>query len=490
MAIVNNMPNLIPFLKVFTMKTIYYSILVFSLGFLLIVDSILCYADLRYYLDLPDSIVQCNVDSILLEGPQGFTAYMWNTGDTTINLWAKSDGQYNLKVKDNMNNIIEDSVYVNMLNFQLLVSDSVLNPGESAMLAVQINSQPLMPIYVDSLVAYYPLDGSVQDFSWFGNHGISYGAVPTYDRFGQPASAYSFNGTTHWVRVENSSSLNIHGDSSISICAWVKTTKSENQGIVCKWGSSGMEDDQYFLAIQDNHYWFGLSDESTTVSSVSDVMIDAWVFICGVYNSKENLSKIFINGVMENAMLLDFSIFNTPQYIAIGGWDNPSFSGALDDIRIYRGALSQDNILQLYNQVDSRENEYSILWTTGETSEVITAYPTSDSIFGVMVSDGINSCYKEVQIKVNPVSLEENEIEYHKMIISPNPVNHTATIDLRTYNFIPQEITIRNYQGLLVRKYQTSSQQIDLDLSWLKPGIYILIASDRSNSKKLKFIKQ
>lgn len=44
------------------------------------------------------------------------------------------------------------------------------------------------------LVAYYPFNGDVRDESGNGNHGMANGAALTTDRFGNPNSAYSFDG--------------------------------------------------------------------------------------------------------------------------------------------------------------------------------------------------------------------------------------------------------------------------------------------------------
>ena len=45
----------------------------------------------------------------------------------------------------------------------------------------------------DGLVAYYPFNGNANDESGNGYNGTVYGATLTYDRFGNPNSAYSFN---------------------------------------------------------------------------------------------------------------------------------------------------------------------------------------------------------------------------------------------------------------------------------------------------------
>lgn len=51
----------------------------------------------------------------------------------------------------------------------------------------------------NGLIAYYPLDGTANDESGFGNNGTVFGASLTTDRFGVPGRAYYFNGTNDYI---------------------------------------------------------------------------------------------------------------------------------------------------------------------------------------------------------------------------------------------------------------------------------------------------
>ena len=51
----------------------------------------------------------------------------------------------------------------------------------------------------DDMVAYYPFDGNVRDASGNGNDGINVGATLTENRFGQPSSAYYFDGSDDFI---------------------------------------------------------------------------------------------------------------------------------------------------------------------------------------------------------------------------------------------------------------------------------------------------
>jgi len=88
-----------------------------------------------------------------------------------------------------------------------------------AMLIVLLKTILGLASLTDGLVAYYPFNGNANDESGNGNDGTVTGAALTADRFGNPNSAYSFDGINDIIEVSHSSSLNI--TSAISLCAWV-----------------------------------------------------------------------------------------------------------------------------------------------------------------------------------------------------------------------------------------------------------------------------
>ena len=62
-------------------------------------------------------------------------------------------------------------------------------------LAVNGYSQSFL---TNGLIAYYPFNGNAND-AVGANNMVSYGCTLTADRFGNPASAYSFDGVTNYM---------------------------------------------------------------------------------------------------------------------------------------------------------------------------------------------------------------------------------------------------------------------------------------------------
>jgi hypothetical protein len=57
------------------------------------------------------------------------------------------------------------------------------------------------------LLAYYPFNGNANDESGNGNNGTTYGPTLTDDRFGNPNSAYLFNGINAFIDLGNNFNL-------------------------------------------------------------------------------------------------------------------------------------------------------------------------------------------------------------------------------------------------------------------------------------------
>lgn len=58
------------------------------------------------------------------------------------------------------------------------------------------------------LVAYYPFSGDANDASGNGNNAVFNTATLTTDKSGNPNKAYLFNGSSSYIQIPNSQSLN------------------------------------------------------------------------------------------------------------------------------------------------------------------------------------------------------------------------------------------------------------------------------------------
>jgi hypothetical protein len=219
-----------------------------------------------------------------------------------------------------------------------------------------------------SLIANYLLDGNATDASNNKNNGIVEGAVLTSDKLNASGKAYEFDGVNDYIRVPNTPSLN--PVNAITVAAWYKTTPyvgSGNDGLVSKGFTSHVAPYyQYHLGVCGSEYWnaqsgFGftisLNNTSKGVSTGSNFYkLNEWYFVVGTYDGAA--IKLYVNGVLVNSLEATGAMkdYGMDLYIARTGnksdYYNTTFHlpGKVDDVRIYSRALSDKEILKLYQE--------------------------------------------------------------------------------------------------------------------------------------------
>jgi hypothetical protein len=69
----------------------------------------------------------------------------------------------------------------------------------------------------------------------------------------------------------------------------------------------------------------------------------------------------------------------------------------------------------------------------------------------------------------------------------PNPVQNTLTVDLDPTFASEQTIRILDMQGRVLNELSTTSDQVTVDMTGLKPGMYIITVGTNNNYKSEKF---
>jgi hypothetical protein len=217
----------------------------------------------------------------------------------------------------------------------------------------------------DGLVAYYKFDQNARDSSGMGNHGKIIGSTFKFDA-GTNWYFTSFNSYSNYIKIPNSASLNMRD--AITVTAWVNSDDYVGGGfdpIVTKPYNSHIEPFyQYQLGMSGdyyngNKYTFGFTVSLNGIrygvnSSPVKWTPGEWNFVVGTYNG--NLLKIFVNGVEISSYSISGKIDDFGQDLWIGHGNNNGYShlgytpSEIDEVRIYNRALSQEEILMLYNK--------------------------------------------------------------------------------------------------------------------------------------------
>lgn len=209
------------------------------------------------------------------------------------------------------------------------------------------------------LVGWWKLDGNAKDSTPYGNDGTVTGATPTADREGRSNGAYSFNGTSDYIQVPD---INLSANS-FSATAWFKPNAAGDEKIIGTYnGSSGTSLLQIFTGGQ-------LRVCITFCAVATDNLVDgSWHFAVVVGDGSS--IRAYVDGnptpVITHAAI-SYNI-NGTTYIGrdpqTGGY---RFNGSIDDVRLYKRALTVSEIANLYDSYDSNVSLYSSAGSGGQS---------------------------------------------------------------------------------------------------------------------------
>lgn len=201
---------------------------------------------------------------------------------------------------------------------------------------------------IDSgLVAFYPFSGNANDESGNGNHGVNHGAVPATDRFGLSGRAYYFNHT--YIEIANSPSLQ-SPQGSMTLAFWINISQWD-QGFAGFFAKSNTAAYGQYGAIANNDPYLQFDVGGQYLRFTRYFAQNTWYFIC---IRKEGQSvKFYLNEILFDSASFSGSVFPDNNPLIVGKHTSGSaryLNGRLDDIRIYNRALSETEILRLYNE--------------------------------------------------------------------------------------------------------------------------------------------
>jgi len=222
-----------------------------------------------------------------------------------------------------------------------------------------------------SLVAWYPFHhGHLVDKSIYNNRIVFCSATPVVSRSGQDSGAYYFDGTSSYMAVKNSSSLN--PASFVTLAALIKPMgfyqgKCHGNRVFNKGFNDadhgrillGFDDEPYLnngcnKPVHNNREFFvgSYGNGGAKASGARDtdrIRTDTWYNL--VYTYDGSTAKLYINGILKPNVKVRTSFKPNDMPLYIGRMQDPAFpyyfNGVIDEIRIYNRALSSDEVIGL-----------------------------------------------------------------------------------------------------------------------------------------------
>ena len=238
------------------------------------------------------------------------------------------------------------------------------------------------------LVAYYPFNGNAKDESGNGHDGHPEAGIKlAVDRHGQPNKAYKFSGS-HRIGIPKSKKLDLQEN---TLSAWVNVLDygfhnqlAMTQLLSVSDLSLGVNFEARLGAIKQpsygksQGYWLRTLNKGTFDKSGKGKnswggprsLKDndghdlhhylsfrhmfphrQWVLLTGTYNGKE--MKLYLNGQLEDSAAITAKLNYSPQprlyHIGPNSTERFSFTGSIDDVRIYNRGLSAEEVKALYD---------------------------------------------------------------------------------------------------------------------------------------------
>jgi len=211
------------------------------------------------------------------------------------------------------------------------------------------------------LVAFYPFNGNVDDESGNDNHGTVMGAVLSSDRFGNDSTAYEFDGTSTYITIPSSPSLE-SPSTELSQVAWINIYSWSLVGTqfspILMRSNSGINAFQYRLSVGTNGINTAINNWLNAVTISDTINFNEWYMITSTL--KDDTVRSYVNGVFigEGTLTGPITADNRPLEI---GRDVPGvteiFHGKIDDVRIYNRALTDTEIQELFVITTDLKNE-------------------------------------------------------------------------------------------------------------------------------------
>ncbi|MBI2451473.1 LamG domain-containing protein [Candidatus Pacearchaeota archaeon] len=233
--------------------------------------------------------------------------------------------------------------------FVILVSIGLVLLGSFSILGFLVFN-PSGELTTDpSVVLLTHMNGNVLDNSGNNNQGNIIGNVDcnVQGKFNQGCG---FDSQSEYITIPDSGSLDL--TNALTISAWVypKGSTGRTQAIAYKYASYGLTLNNNLYAFAEMCYTTGNCNNN--VQSSNQLTTNQWHHVVFTFDGA-NL-KIYVDGVLAGTRARQGVIQKTNTNLQIGLVSNWNFNGAIDELVVFNRALSESEILELYNAQPSQ----------------------------------------------------------------------------------------------------------------------------------------
>jgi len=207
-------------------------------------------------------------------------------------------------------------------------------------------------------------------------------------------TSVEFNGVTAYAYTSDNAVLDIQ--KKVSIEAWIKPDDNLNPHVVVLKGNDAESRWNYKLTQSGNTFVFSFHNGETYSFAPSGVLMQAGSIyqLVATYDQEAGEMKLYLNGALVHSESVTALMIPNDDNLIVGreASDQNAFDGLIDEVRIYRRALSGDEVLHHYQHRQHYVNmptELNIYEPPQE--EGVAAYalnnPVIQPVFGVFYSN-------------------------------------------------------------------------------------------------------
>ncbi|QNN24617.1 hypothetical protein HED60_20855 [Planctomycetales bacterium ZRK34] len=197
---------------------------------------------------------------------------------------------------------------------------------------------------------HYTFDGTAVNAANPGTYDGTLVNGPTYGS-GQVGGGIEFNGATQYVDSGASpSTLGLNGSASRTIMGWANIAAFNNAGIFSMGSNSTVND--FSLRTRDSVNNFRAQFWGSDFDFSYNTAQNNWVHYALVYDSSTTTARVYLNGGAPTggAQSLNVALNTTDGYnFRVGVWRTDYLVGAVDDIRVFDTALTQQQVTAYMN---------------------------------------------------------------------------------------------------------------------------------------------
>lgn len=197
------------------------------------------------------------------------------------------------------------------------------------------------------VLAWYPLNGDVKDYSGHGYNAILEDAQKAPDAQGNAGLAYRITSTDEVIYVPNAVSLNFTDE--ITLSCWISVTPTGREAFILSHGS--WEKRWKISLTPDNHIRWTVKTSEGTVDLDSKDPVDAnrYYHVAVTYTGYS--LELYVDGILNGFMPHQGSMLQADDPITFGQKDDEEtqyyLNGVIDEVRIFNQALQPWQIATL-----------------------------------------------------------------------------------------------------------------------------------------------